>query len=81
MRDEECTTKVVATIAGGYMEGMTRSAWKAQLRGAQQVLTTEQGTCITVPIMVFGGKKAQLFTSPHNDPSVVEMKIASAIVW
>jgi len=48
----------VATIAGGYAEGITRSAWKAQLKGAQQVLTTEQGTYITVPRMVFGGKKA-----------------------
>ncbi|KAJ8446925.1 hypothetical protein Cgig2_016467 [Carnegiea gigantea] len=30
--------------------------------------------------MVFGGKKAPRFASSHNDPSVVEMKIASAIV-
>ncbi|KAJ8428287.1 LOW QUALITY PROTEIN: hypothetical protein Cgig2_027419 [Carnegiea gigantea] len=29
--------------------------------------------------MVFDGKKAWRFTSPHNDPLVVEMKIASAI--
>ncbi|KAJ8424354.1 hypothetical protein Cgig2_015738 [Carnegiea gigantea] len=35
-RDEECSTKVMATIAGGYTEGITRSAWKAQLRSAQQ---------------------------------------------
>ncbi|KAJ8423700.1 hypothetical protein Cgig2_003384 [Carnegiea gigantea] len=40
-RDEECSMEVVATIAGGYTEGMTRSAWKAQLRSAQQVLTTK----------------------------------------
>ncbi|KAJ8422558.1 hypothetical protein Cgig2_005756 [Carnegiea gigantea] len=30
--------------------------------------------------MVFGGKEAPRFASPHNDPLVVEMKIASAIV-
>ncbi|KAJ8427839.1 LOW QUALITY PROTEIN: hypothetical protein Cgig2_029756 [Carnegiea gigantea] len=48
-RDEECST--VATIAGGYTKGMTRSAWKAQLRGAQQVLTAGQGPRITVPTM------------------------------
>ncbi|KAJ8419823.1 LOW QUALITY PROTEIN: hypothetical protein Cgig2_013317 [Carnegiea gigantea] len=35
-RDEECSTEAVATIAGGYPEGITRSAWKAQLRSAQQ---------------------------------------------
>ncbi|KAJ8438965.1 hypothetical protein Cgig2_018876 [Carnegiea gigantea] len=34
-RDEECLTEVVATIAGGYAEGITRSAWKAQLRSAR----------------------------------------------
>ncbi|KAJ8446924.1 hypothetical protein Cgig2_016466 [Carnegiea gigantea] len=34
-QDEECSTEVVATIAGGYTEGMTRSAWKAQLKSAQ----------------------------------------------
>jgi len=59
---------------------MTRSAWKAQLRGTQQVLTTEQGSYITVPTIVFGGEEAPRFASPHNDPLVVEMKIASAIV-
>ncbi|KAJ8427496.1 hypothetical protein Cgig2_028167 [Carnegiea gigantea] len=32
-QDEECLAEVVAIIAGGYAEGMTRSAWKAQLRG------------------------------------------------
>ncbi|KAJ8424731.1 hypothetical protein Cgig2_010031 [Carnegiea gigantea] len=51
--------------------------WKAQLRGAQQVLTTKQGTRITVPTMVFGGKEAPRFTSLHNDPLLIEMKIAS----
>jgi len=64
----------VATIAGGYAEGITRSAWKAQLRDALQVLTTEQGPCIAVPTMVFGGKEAPRFASPQNEPLVVEMK-------
>ena len=60
---------------------MTQLAWKAQLGGMQQVLVTEQGSRITVPTMVFGRKEASRFTSPHNDPLVVEMKIAIAIVW
>ncbi|KAJ8426852.1 LOW QUALITY PROTEIN: hypothetical protein Cgig2_006527 [Carnegiea gigantea] len=34
-RDEECSTKIVATIAGGYAEGITWSTWKARLRGTQ----------------------------------------------
>ena len=70
----------MATITRGCAEGMTRSVCKARLRGVQQVLTTEQGPCITVPTMVFGGKEAPRFTSPHNNPLVVEKKIALAIV-
>ncbi|KAJ8429721.1 hypothetical protein Cgig2_013793 [Carnegiea gigantea] len=34
-QDEECSMEFVATIAGGCVEEITRSAWKAQLRGAQ----------------------------------------------
>ncbi|KAJ8428288.1 hypothetical protein Cgig2_027420 [Carnegiea gigantea] len=33
-RDEECSTEIVATIAGGYAEGKTRSSWKVQLKKA-----------------------------------------------
>jgi len=33
-----------------------------------------------VPTIVFGGKEAPRFALSHNDPLVVEMKIASAIV-
>ncbi|KAJ8423666.1 hypothetical protein Cgig2_009287 [Carnegiea gigantea] len=76
LRDEECSTEVVATIAGGYVEEITQTAWKAQPRCAQQVLAVEQGFCITAPRMVFGGKDAAWFASPPNDLLVVEMKIA-----
>ncbi|KAJ8444577.1 hypothetical protein Cgig2_013856 [Carnegiea gigantea] len=78
-QEEEYLTEVMATIDVGYAEGMTRLAWKAQLRSTQEVLTTEQGARITVPTMVFAGKEALSFASPRNDPLVVEMKIASAI--
>ncbi|KAJ8436125.1 hypothetical protein Cgig2_001152 [Carnegiea gigantea] len=37
-RDKECSTEIVATIAGGYAEGITPSAWKAQLQGASKSL-------------------------------------------
>ncbi|KAJ8451982.1 hypothetical protein Cgig2_016563 [Carnegiea gigantea] len=79
-QDEECLMEVVATITRGYVKGMSLSPWKAQLRSAQLVLTNEQGSRITVPIMVFGGKEAPRFASLHNNPLIVEMKIASAIV-
>ncbi|KAJ8445072.1 hypothetical protein Cgig2_022592 [Carnegiea gigantea] len=48
-------------------------------REPEPVLTTEQRPHITVPTMVFGGKKAPRYASPHNDPLVVEMKIASGL--
>ncbi|KAJ8439995.1 hypothetical protein Cgig2_022677 [Carnegiea gigantea] len=38
---EECSTVIVATIASGHAEGITRSASRGQLQGAQQVLTAE----------------------------------------
>ncbi|KAJ8430927.1 hypothetical protein Cgig2_033555 [Carnegiea gigantea] len=72
--------EVMATIAEGYAKGLTRSAWKAQLRGTQQALTAEQGTCVTVPTMMFGGREVARFASRHNDPLVVKMKVANAIV-
>ncbi|KAJ8440419.1 hypothetical protein Cgig2_017652 [Carnegiea gigantea] len=34
---------------------------------------------MTIPTMVLGGREAAHFASPHNDPLVVEMKVASAI--
>ncbi|KAJ8442133.1 hypothetical protein Cgig2_011323 [Carnegiea gigantea] len=42
LRDGERSTEVVATITGAYAEGLTRSAWKAQLKRPY----------ITVPTMV-----------------------------
>ncbi|KAJ8444776.1 hypothetical protein Cgig2_011738 [Carnegiea gigantea] len=62
------------------LEGITCFAWKAQLRGAQQVLTAEQGSRVIVPTMVFGGGEGPRFTSPHNDPLVVELKVDSALI-
>ncbi|KAJ8420172.1 hypothetical protein Cgig2_021472 [Carnegiea gigantea] len=40
-RDEECSTEIVTTIAGGYTEEITWMAWKAQLRSAQQLLAVD----------------------------------------
>ncbi|KAJ8451464.1 hypothetical protein Cgig2_017855 [Carnegiea gigantea] len=70
------------------MKSVLRKLWlpspgvmrRAQLRGMQQVLTAEQGARVIVPTMVFGGREAPRFASPHDGPLVVEMKVASAIV-
>ncbi|KAJ8433976.1 LOW QUALITY PROTEIN: hypothetical protein Cgig2_024681 [Carnegiea gigantea] len=67
-QEEECSTEIVATITGGYAVGITRSAWKAQLRGAQQVLMAKQGM------------RRPVFYFTHNNPLVVELKVASAFI-
>ena len=64
----------------GHAAGITRSARKAQLQGEQQVLTAEQENRVTVPTMVFDKGEGSRFTSPHNDPLVVELKVASALI-
>jgi len=66
-QEEECSTEIVTTIAGGYAEGITQVAWKAQMRGTQQVLTAERGNHTTVPTMVFDTREGQHFSSLHNN--------------
>ncbi|KAJ8424742.1 hypothetical protein Cgig2_027775 [Carnegiea gigantea] len=78
-QEEECSTETVGTIAGGYAKGITRIAWNAQMRGMQQVLTVQQGNCITIPA-TFDVRKGQHFSSSHNDPLVVELKVANALL-
>ncbi|KAJ8435061.1 hypothetical protein Cgig2_015566 [Carnegiea gigantea] len=69
-RDEECSTKIVDTIASGYAEGIAQFAWKAQLSMAQQVLMAKQESRVTKlkypgreivplvhPILGFGGQE------------------------
>ncbi|KAJ8421160.1 hypothetical protein Cgig2_018001 [Carnegiea gigantea] len=44
------------------------------------LLTAERGSRVIVPTIVFDGREGPYFASSHNDPLVVEMKVASAIV-
>ncbi|KAJ8420565.1 hypothetical protein Cgig2_011053 [Carnegiea gigantea] len=53
-RDEECSTEVVATIAGVYAEEITGLAWKAQLRSAHGQEVNPTGI-IHLPVC-FGNK-------------------------
>ncbi|KAJ8440104.1 hypothetical protein Cgig2_026455 [Carnegiea gigantea] len=40
----------------------------AQLCGEQQALISEQGSAVTVPMMVFDGGEGPHFAAPYNDP-------------
>ncbi|KAJ8424914.1 hypothetical protein Cgig2_012851 [Carnegiea gigantea] len=42
--------------------------------------TEEQGIRTMVPTMVFDGRKSPHFTSPHNNPLVIELKVTSALI-
>ncbi|KAJ8430366.1 hypothetical protein Cgig2_007596 [Carnegiea gigantea] len=77
LRDEECSTEIVATIAGGYAEDHS-TCLEGSASKSQEVLTAER---ITMPTMMFGGEQGLCFTSSYNNPLAVEMKVASAIVW
>ncbi|KAJ8431473.1 LOW QUALITY PROTEIN: hypothetical protein Cgig2_033987 [Carnegiea gigantea] len=69
-----------SAITDGYAEGITWAAGKAQLRGAQEALTAEQGSRVMVSTMMFDGCEGPHFTSPHNNLLVVQLKVASALV-
>ncbi|KAJ8422447.1 hypothetical protein Cgig2_033524 [Carnegiea gigantea] len=49
------------------------------MRETQHVLMTEQESRITVPTMIFDGREGLNFTSLHNNPLVVELKMANAL--
>ncbi|KAJ8449211.1 LOW QUALITY PROTEIN: hypothetical protein Cgig2_021675 [Carnegiea gigantea] len=56
------------------MKSALQKSWLLSLEVMQR------GVRLTTPTMVFSGREAPHFASPHNDPMVVEMKVASAIV-
>ncbi|KAJ8425107.1 hypothetical protein Cgig2_013837 [Carnegiea gigantea] len=45
-QDKECSTEIITTITDGNAEGITRSTWKAQLRGAQQEVNPTGIICL-----------------------------------
>ena len=44
-------------------------------------MTDEHGNRITLPTMIFDGRKGQHFSSPCNHLLVIELKVANALVW
>ncbi|KAJ8421892.1 hypothetical protein Cgig2_024279 [Carnegiea gigantea] len=84
-REEKCSIEIVATIAGGYIEGITHTAWKAQMQRMQQVMTTEHGTRITFPTMIFDEQEGQNIPKAYNvilgRPTVHKVKALSAHIY
>ncbi|KAJ8422477.1 hypothetical protein Cgig2_016079 [Carnegiea gigantea] len=76
----ECSTKIVVTIARGYAEGISCTVWKARIRGTQQVMNIEQGAPVNIPIITFNESKRRPVMALFDDPVVIELKVASALV-
>lgn len=43
-------------------------------------MSAESGGMVSVPIMIFSGVEGHPVATSHNDPLVVELKVASALV-
>jgi len=54
--------------------------WKAQMRGTHQVMTTERGSHVTIPIITFDCREGCSFSFPHDVSMVIELKAANALV-
>ncbi|KAJ8432623.1 hypothetical protein Cgig2_032904 [Carnegiea gigantea] len=76
----ECSTKIVVTIARGYAEGISCTVWKARIRGTQQVMNIEQGAPVNIPIITFNESKRRPVMALFDDLVVIELKVASALV-
>ncbi|KAJ8432618.1 hypothetical protein Cgig2_032899 [Carnegiea gigantea] len=50
------------------------------MRGTQQVINIKQGAPVTIPIITFSESKGRPVMAPFDDPVVIELKVASALI-
>ncbi|KAJ8444582.1 LOW QUALITY PROTEIN: hypothetical protein Cgig2_013861 [Carnegiea gigantea] len=79
-REKKCSTEVMATIAGGHVEGMSHTMWKVRMCRTHEVMTTERGSHVTIPIITFDCQEGYFFSFPHDVSMAIELKAASALV-
>jgi len=48
--------------------------------GIQQVVSAENGGTVSMPTMTFSRTEGSPITTPHDDPLVVELKVATTLV-
>jgi len=77
---DECSTKIVSTVARGYAEGISYAVWKARVWGTQQVMKVEQRAPVTTPIITFSESKGCPVMAPFDDSVVIELKVVSALI-
>ncbi|KAJ8429300.1 hypothetical protein Cgig2_027669 [Carnegiea gigantea] len=73
------STEIVATIAGGYINGISHPIWKAPMCKMQHVMTSKKGTLLKAPIMNFSEIDCRGLITPHDDPLVVELKVVDPL--
>ncbi|KAJ8426527.1 hypothetical protein Cgig2_022534 [Carnegiea gigantea] len=64
-----CSTEIIATMAGGHAKEISHAMWKAQMGGTQHVMNTENGTPASVPTMTFSKLEGHPIVAPHDSPS------------
>ena len=79
--DTDQDTEVIATISGGFtVKELSAGYRKAQVRQLSQVMAARELRPLTGPTITFGPEDMRPLQAPHNDPLVVQLKIATAMV-
>ena len=72
---------VIATIVGGFdVKEMSAGYMKAQIWQLCQVMVARELRLLVRPMVTFGPKDMRPLQAPHNDPLVVHLKIATAML-
>ena len=80
-RDTDQNTEVIATIFGEFnVKELSAGYRKAQVRQLSQVMAARELRPLNGPTMTFGSEDMRPLQAPHNDPLVVQLKIAAAMV-
>jgi len=80
-RDTDQDTEVIATISGGFnVKELSAGYRKAQVRQLSQAMAARGLRPLTGPTRTFGPEDLRPLQAPHDDPLVVQLKIAAAMV-
>jgi len=79
--DANCNTEIIAIVIGGIddME-LNKGYRKAQVWKLSQIMATRGLRSIIGPTMTLSLEDIRHLQTPHNDTSVIQLKIANAMV-
>ena len=80
-QESDRNTVVIATIVGGFdVKEMSAGYMKAQIWQLCQVMVARELRPLVGPMVTFGPEDMRPLQAPHNNPLVVQLKIAKAMV-